>query len=225
MISGQHHDSHAAFAQHPDCFGGRFLNRIGNRQQPRRPIIQCGEHHGLPFRPHRCRLFHEIVDLCAILDEEPLAADRDPASIDSGDDANARDCLEISRLGQRKTTFARPTLAASRSRSFSSIPGAATIRIRRGRPSVSVPVLSTTSVSMLSRASSASAFRIRTPADAPRPTPTMIDIGVANPSAHGQAMINTETAASSACGNWGAGPIAYHTANAMTATITTIGTK
>jgi hypothetical protein len=30
---------------------------------------------------------------------------------------------------------------------------------------------------------------------APRPTPTMIDIGVANPSAHGQAMISTVTAA------------------------------
>ena len=30
---------------------------------------------------------------------------------------------------------------------------------------------------------------------APRPTPTMIDIGVASPSAHGQAMISTDTAA------------------------------
>ena len=33
---------------------------------------------------------------------------------------------------------------------------------------------------------------------APRPTPTMIDIGVASPSAQGQAMIRTETAATSA---------------------------
>ena len=35
-------------------------------------------------------------------------------------------------------------------------------------------------------------------AGAPRPTPTMIDIGVAKPSAHGQAMISTDTAASRA---------------------------
>ena len=64
-----------------------------------------------------------------------------------------------------------------------------------GRPSVSVPVLSTTSVSTFSIRSSASALRISTPACAPRPTPTMIDIGVASPSAHGQAMISTLTAA------------------------------
>ena len=61
-----------------------------------------------------------------------------------------------------------------------------------GLPSVSVPVLSTTSVSTFSMRSSASAFLISTPACAPRPTPTMIDIGVASPSAQGQAMISTD---------------------------------
>ena len=44
-------------------------------------------------------------------------------------------------------------------------------------------------------APSASASRISTPACAPRPTPTMIDIGVASPSAQGQAITSTETAA------------------------------
>ncbi len=67
-----------------------------------------------------------------------------------------------------------------------------------GLPSVSVPVLSTTIVSTFSKRSSASAFLMSTPACAPRPTPTMIDIGVASPSAQGQAMISTETAAMSA---------------------------
>ena len=52
-----------------------------------------------------------------------------------------------------------------------------------------------TRVSTFSRRSSASAFLISTPDCAPRPTPTMIDIGVARPSAHGQAMISTDTAA------------------------------
>ena len=70
-----------------------------------------------------------------------------------------------------------------------------TIAVTFGLPSVSVPVLSTTSVSTFSMRSSASAFLISTPACAPRPTPTMIDIGVARPSAQGQAMMRTATAA------------------------------
>ena len=82
--------------------------------------------------------------------------------------------------------------------SLLSNPGAVTISITAGLPSVSVPVLSTTSVSILSIRSSASAFLIRTPACAPRPTPTMIDMGVASPSAQGQAMIRTATASTSA---------------------------
>ncbi len=65
-----------------------------------------------------------------------------------------------------------------------------------GLPSVSVPVLSTTSVSTCSQvARSPRRCLNRTPACAPRPSPTMIDIGVASPSAQGQAMISTATAA------------------------------
>jgi hypothetical protein len=65
-------------------------------------------------------------------------------------------------------------------------------------PIVSVPVLSTTSVSIFSNVSSASALRIRMPCCAPLPVPVMIDIGVASPSAHGQAMIKTAMALTSA---------------------------
>ena len=70
---------------------------------------------------------------------------------------------------------------------------------------MSVPVLSTTSVVARASASSASAFRTSTPAVAPRPTPTMTDIGVARPSAHGQAMISTDTAADERVGEAGLG--------------------
>ena len=84
---------------------------------------------------------------------------------------------------------------------------------RRGLPSVSVPVLSTTSVSIFSISSSASAFLTRTPAWAPRPVPTMIDIGVASPRAQGQAMISTATALTSAKPIAGAGPKIDHAAN------------
>ena len=40
----------------------------------------------------------------------------------------------------------------------------------------------------------ASAFLNKTPMVAPLPVDTMIDMGVARPRAHGQAMINTDTA-------------------------------
>ena len=89
-------------------------------------------------------------------------------------------------------SLARSTLAARRSNA----------RLRRSpprpdaRPPSACPRSACrscrrTSVSTFSMRSSASAFLIRTPACAPRPTPTMIDIGVARPSAQGQAMIST----------------------------------
>jgi hypothetical protein len=90
---------------------------------------------------------------------------------------------------------------------------------------VSVPVLSTTSVSTFSSRSSASAFRISTPAVAPRPVPTMIDMGVARPSAQGQAMISTATALTSASASRGSGPRVAQTAKVTAATATTVGTK
>ena len=67
-----------------------------------------------------------------------------------------------------------------------------------GLPSVRVPVLSTTSAESRPACSSAAALRISTPSCAPRPVPTMIAVGVARPSAHGQAMTSTVTALISA---------------------------
>ena len=97
----------------------------------------------------------------------------------------------------------------SRSSSASSKPPDVRIAVTAGLPSVSVPVLSTTSVSTFSMRSSASAFLISTPISAPRPTPTMIDIGVASPSAHGQAMMSTDTAATRAKVKRGSGPTGH----------------
>ncbi len=67
--------------------------------------------------------------------------------------------------------------------------------VNTGFPSVRVPVLSTISTSTLVNVSRASAFLMRTPLLAPRPIPTIIDMGVAKPTAQGQAMISTDTAA------------------------------
>ena len=95
-------------------------------------------------------------------------------------------------------SLARSTLASFCSTSSLGKPGAGSMCTTFGRPSVRVPVLSTTSVSTFSIFSSASASRISTPCCAPLPTPTMIDIGVARPKAQGQAMMRTATAVMSA---------------------------
>ncbi len=100
----------------------------------------------------------------------------------------------------------RSRLAANRRSSSSVTPETVLTAVTDGLPCVSVPVLSTTRVSTFSMRSSASAFLISTPALAPRPTPTMIDIGVASPSAQGQAMISTVTAATSPNASLGSGP-------------------
>ncbi len=62
------------------------------------------------------------------------------------------------------------------------------------RPVVTVPVLSSTIVSTRRVDSSTSGPLMRMPSWAPRPVPTSSAVGVASPSAHGQAMISTATA-------------------------------
>src|SRR5699024_12723742 len=73
------------------------------------------------------------------------------------------------------------------SSSSSVIPFATTISVTTGLPSVMVPVLSNTIVSSLCVVSSATPLLMRTPFSAPLPVPIMIDVGVARPSAQGQA--------------------------------------
>ena len=74
----------------------------------------------------------------------------------------------------------------------SDTPATWTRSVRRGRPSVIVPVLSRRTSVTRRACSSASALRKRMPARAPRPVPTRIAVGVARPSAQGQAMIRTD---------------------------------
>jgi hypothetical protein len=94
-----------------------------------------------------------------------------------------------------------------------------------GLPSVSVPVLSTISVSMVRRLSMASASRNSTPADAARPVATITDIGVASPSAHGQAMISTATALRMPNTQAGSGPNRPQPSSVATAAASTASTN
>ena len=116
-------------------------------------------------------------------------------------------------------------LAAKRRTSGSAWGAIATTFSTAGFPRVRVPVLSTRRTSTFSSRSSASAFLTSTPAAAPRPVPTMIAMGVASPSAHGQATMSTATDATRACARRGSGPIVAQTANATRAAKTTAGTN
>ena len=97
-------------------------------------------------------------------------------------------------------------LATNDNNSSSFMPSTGKTEVNVGRPSVNVPVLSITRTSIFSINSRLSAFLIKIPAAAPRPVPTIIDIGVAKPSAHGQAIIRTATAFTIAKARRGSGP-------------------
>ena len=152
---------------------------------------------------------------CPVSDSKAAAAcTSTPRSRAAATTADARGC-----------SLACSTAPASASTPDSVNGGTATTPVTRGRPSVSVPVLSTTRVSTPSRRSSASAFLISTPAPAPRPVPTMMAIGVARPSAQGHAMISTATALTSPCASRGSGPHTLQAANAISAMTATAGTN
>src|SRR3546814_13780774 len=85
--------------------------------------------------------------------------------------------------------------------------------------------LPSSSVSTTAKRSNASAFLMSTPVRAPFPTPTMIDMGVANPSAQGQAMMSTDTAVTNAKAIDGGGAAKDQKTKASTATASTVGTN
>ncbi len=91
------------------------------------------------------------------------------------------------------------------------------------RPVVTVPVLSSTIVSTRRVDSSTSGPLIRMPSCAPRPVPTSNAVGVARPSAHGQAMIRTATAAVNA--SPAPAPASSQNASVAAERASTIGTK
>ena len=91
------------------------------------------------------------------------------------------------------------------------------------RPSVSVPVLSSTATSTRRVCSRTLPPLMMMPNCAPRPVPTMIAVGVASPSAQGQAIMRTATAAENvSCTEF---PVTVHPMMVAIAIANTIGTK
>ena len=212
VVAGQHDDADAVGAQGFERRWRRRLDRIGDGDDAGGLAVDADEDRGGAVAAQLLRLGRERARVDAQLRQEralpsttrlPSTMPMTPLPVgESKSAAAAERDLALLRRPRRwprasGCSLARSTLAASRSKLVSSKPSAATTAVTAGLPSVSVPVLSTTSVSTFSSRSSASAFLMSTPAWAPRPTPTMIDIGVARPSAHGQAMMSTATAATS----------------------------
>ena len=103
--------------------------------------------------------------------------------------AAAMDCA----IGCSERTSTAPANPRSSSASSSDDPSGTITSTSAMRPSVTVPVLSSTIVSIRRVSSRTSPPLMITPSCAARPVPTMMPSGVASPSAHGHAMISTAT--------------------------------
>ncbi|MNJ68308.1 hypothetical protein D3C77_645450 [compost metagenome] len=112
----------------------------------------------------------------------------------------------------------------SRRKSLSAIPSGSTL-VSSGFPFVTVPVLSRMTVSTLCVVSKCSPPLNSTPSSAARPEPAMMEVGVASPSAHGQAITNIAMAISSACAKLPGEAQKYQIIKQSTAIPTTMGTK
>ena len=144
-----------------------------------------------------------------------------------------REVAEPSSASRPASTIARAmgcsdpasTAAASRSSSGSVRELSSTVTsLTDMTPSVTVPVLSSTIVSTVRVSSRTSGPRIRMPSCEARPVPASSPTGVARPSAHGQAMTSTATAARIA--ELRSPPEkTIHSANVSTAMPRTIGTN
>lgn len=115
--------------------------------------------------------------------------------------------------------------AASRRSSSSFIPAAGTASVRTGLPFVTVPVLSSTMVVRRCVFSKCSPPLKRMPNSAARPEPAIMLVGVASPSAHGQAMTSTAMNLPIASENCPARLHTYQMRKVSMASPSTIGTK
>ena len=131
-----------------------------------------------------------------------------------------RDVAELAPAMARAIGCSEACSSAPASRRASGSPATSTSRIR---PSVTVPVLSSTIVSTRRVDSSTSGPLISSPSWAPRPVPTISAVGVASPSAQGQAMISTATAAVNA--NSALSPAPSQNPSVATASAITTGTN
>ena len=207
--------SSAQAAQSAPIGGGRvLLDGVGDGEGPGRLAVDGGEHRGLalPRPAGRGRIQGAGADSGG--GQQPGAADQDRAAVDGGLHALAGDRLEAGggRDGQARAPRAPATIAAASGCSLSDSAAAtsASSSSSSHRPAGRTSVR--TGRARGDRAGLVQHHRVQLAARSPAPPPTgpgsrlgrpcryrpWIASGVARPSAHGQAMISTAIAATSA---------------------------
>ncbi len=192
----------------------RLLDRIGDADEARDRAVDHHEHHRLALVAAGVGVACEAPRSSPSSASMRGVAERHRPAVDPARHALAGQRLELVRPGRSRGRAPRrrarsPRRADARSRAPGWRPageppprrwprsGSTADRARACRRSACRSCRRSACRPMRS-VSSASAFLISTPACAPRPVAVMIDIGVARPSAQGQAMISTAIAAISA---------------------------
>ena len=192
--------------------GSVLLHVVGEPEQPGDRAVDGDEDDGTPglFEPGRPLSWPTAGMSMPGLGEEGRGCQPAPAGLSTRADtpravidANSVAAGSFDARDRRRSRRRRGSVDArcpprrrrrGVSSSFAAQSPSGTISVTCGRPSVSVPVLSRTiALSDLVRWRT-SAFLMRMPRSAPMPVPTMMAVGVASPSAHGQAMTSTATA-------------------------------
>ena len=155
--------------------------------------VELGRQLHAPLGEQRRAPDDERVPVDDALDAEALAVARTPRRRAARRARARARCAIAWAIGCSEACSSAPT---SRSASLASTPSA-TIDARRGSSARSSPCRScrARSCRRVRVDSSTSGPLISRPSCAPRPVPTISAVGVASPSAHGQAMISTATAA------------------------------
>ena len=222
VVAGRHDDPQPALVQGADRLRRRRLDRVGDGDEPgqpcrrrRRTSPSC-----LPSAARRPVRSAPPTSTSRSVHHRPVA-ERDAGAADRAGNALAGDRLRSpppsSTLAPRSSAPSTIASASGCSDPVSRLAASASTSPRRSprpRPRRSAPAGPRSACRSCRRSacrpsqnrSSASASLISTPACAPRPVAVMIDIGVASPSAQGQAMISTDTAETMAKIRLGSGP-------------------
>ena len=215
VVSGDHHSGNAFGSQLCD---GRLcvaFQSVGNRNEANGLAISRDNDDGfrsrlMGFDVRKARGEHHVFLL-----HKARISDHHRGVLNAAFYALARDigkvlnvvlgrflCAGRPHNGLRQWMLREPFKAGSeaRTRCPANCPAHGAQRsVTPGRPSVRVPVLSSTTASILLPRSSASPFLIRMPRRAPSPVPTIMAVGVARPSEQGQAINRTATAGMRLC--------------------------
>ena len=189
-------------------FRRRRLDRVGNGEQPEELLTPGQVHDAAAPLALGLAGCDERADFHAFLPHQHRVAQCQALAVDDSSHADAGRGVEVLDPGQLESSPARGFHDRRRKRVLAALVEArsqaqhvAIVEARRGDGLFecglafgSVPVLSTIIVSRRRKFSMAEASRNRMPCVAAAPDATMTDIGVARPSAQGQAMISTATA-------------------------------